>query len=62
MSRFKYLKIQAIRRKLNSQANALTKGAAYGEYAKNNNWSVKEDSAEEEEEKFREVNMVDISN
>ena len=53
MSRFKDLKIQAIRRELNSQAD--------GEYSKKNNLNVKEYSAKKEEEKLREVNMIDVS-
>lgn len=47
---------------MNSRADALAKGVAYGEYSKKNDLILKEDSArEKEEEKLHEVNMVDVS-
>ena len=60
MSWIKDLKIQAIRRELNSQADALVKGTAYREFSEKKNLSVKEDLAKKEEKKLREVNMFDV--
>ena len=61
MSRFKDLKVRAIRRELNSRVDTLEKRAAYGEYIKKNSLSLKEDTPKDEEgEKLCEVNMVDV--
>ena len=64
MTQFKELKIHAIIRELNSQADALAKGVAYGEYSNKNELVLKKDAIEEEEEeeeKLCEVNMIDVS-
>ena len=43
MTRFKSLKVQAVKRELNERADALAKEAANGEYTKNEKLSLEKD-------------------
>ena len=62
MSRFKSLKVQAMKRELNARADRLAKGATYEEYARKENLSIKEDNPEKNAEIVTlEVNMIDVS-
>lgn len=43
MIKFKHVKVEAIKRELNSRADALAKGAAYGKYLTKTKLVMKED-------------------
>ena len=50
-----------MKRELNASADGLAKGAAYGEYNRKNNMSLREYIPKEDvEKKTEEVNMIDV--
>ena len=60
MTKFRHVKVEAIKRELNSQADALEKGAVYGEYLKKIEPVMMEDMTEGKGiERLYKVNMVD---
>ena len=62
MTRFKSLKVQAVKRELNERADALAKEAANGEYTKNEKLSIEKDVLEKlAEEVIPWGNMIDAS-
>ena len=51
-----------MKRELNASADGLAKGAAYGEYNRKNNMSLREYIPKEDvEKKTQEINMIDVS-
>ncbi len=62
MTKFRFVEVKAIKRELNSWADALAKGAASGEYRKKTKLVMMEDETEGKGPKRHyKINMVDVN-